>query len=327
MKGDESDGEETSSRGNDWEVVSLTASTYAAAPGPKGSESFYDYKNEVVTNDEEKSSPAMFMSSHFVYPPQQHENFPVEPDNNEIHNGLGGEGLDQACGLETVQGDRPGKTVEEDWNIKGYSDGHEIHGIPLFNKVNRNLSFHATEFEEVKALQGLNFAEKEQNEYDTAKFSSFHAETDISGATGYDESTSISESNDPSQLNSDSPLAESESQKGEKEDKHNESVLPCEAWWKRQAVSLYNHAKEGNTFWSVVAAAAFLGLVIYGQRRQHESWQIQQLKWQCSINDEKINQMLGSISWCKDVLVGSNRNGPVIRVSITAATAAAAAEH
>lgn len=37
MAGNEDEGEKASNR-NEWEVVSLTASTYAVAPGPDGDE-------------------------------------------------------------------------------------------------------------------------------------------------------------------------------------------------------------------------------------------------------------------------------------------------
>ncbi|CAN4111573.1 unnamed protein product [Withania somnifera] len=83
------EGEETAPRGNEWEVVSLTESAYAAAPDPKhvdlndGNSSSAEYVAE--------TSQALFMSGHFVFPPSQHENLPVEPDVNEIHNEQGGE--------------------------------------------------------------------------------------------------------------------------------------------------------------------------------------------------------------------------------------------
>ncbi|XP_042481130.1 ATG8-interacting protein 2-like [Macadamia integrifolia] len=61
------EGQEASSRGNEWEVVSLTASTYSAAPGPKRVDD--DKGNEFI-----------------------HENPPLEPEKNEIDNEPKGEG-------------------------------------------------------------------------------------------------------------------------------------------------------------------------------------------------------------------------------------------
>lgn len=45
---DNEEGEATTSRGNEWEVVSLTASAYAAAPGPKGIETSDDGKSNLL---------------------------------------------------------------------------------------------------------------------------------------------------------------------------------------------------------------------------------------------------------------------------------------
>ncbi|XP_055817259.1 ATG8-interacting protein 1-like isoform X2 [Solanum dulcamara] len=81
------EGEETAPRGNEWEVVSLTQSAYAAAPGPKQVDSNDD--NSSSAEYVAETSQAMFMSGHFVFPPSQHENLPLEPDVNEIHNEQG----------------------------------------------------------------------------------------------------------------------------------------------------------------------------------------------------------------------------------------------
>ncbi|XP_047250425.1 ATG8-interacting protein 1 isoform X3 [Capsicum annuum] len=75
--------EETAPRGNEWEVVSLTQSVYSAAPGPKQVESNVDNSSSAKYIAE--TSQAMFMSGHFVFPPSQHENLPLEPDVDEIH--------------------------------------------------------------------------------------------------------------------------------------------------------------------------------------------------------------------------------------------------
>ena len=49
--------EETTNHAQDWEVVSLTASTYAAALGPKNPEEFQS-ENESDVNVNENESPA-----------------------------------------------------------------------------------------------------------------------------------------------------------------------------------------------------------------------------------------------------------------------------
>ncbi|XP_060218588.1 ATG8-interacting protein 1-like isoform X3 [Lycium barbarum] len=106
------EGEETAPRGNEWEVVQLTQSAYAAAPGPK----------QVDLNDDSDSSAqyvaetsqAMFMSGHFVFPPSQHENLPLEPDVIEIHNEQGGE--DAGPDLVADEGE-----FEDDAAVQGLS--------------------------------------------------------------------------------------------------------------------------------------------------------------------------------------------------------------
>ncbi|CAN7063486.1 hypothetical protein IGI04_017160 [Brassica rapa subsp. trilocularis] len=56
---------------NEWEVVSLTSSAYAASPSPYNSrDAYYEAEN----------SRDLFMSDHFVFPPSQHENLPLDDE-------------------------------------------------------------------------------------------------------------------------------------------------------------------------------------------------------------------------------------------------------
>ncbi|SPT15423.1 unnamed protein product [Triticum aestivum] len=67
---------EGATRGADWEVVTLTASTYAAAPsGPEGGAEGRRLGDD---NDGRGSSSTLLMSDHFVFPPSEHENLPIE---------------------------------------------------------------------------------------------------------------------------------------------------------------------------------------------------------------------------------------------------------
>ncbi|XP_044971158.1 ATG8-interacting protein 1-like isoform X1 [Hordeum vulgare subsp. vulgare] len=62
------------SRGADWEVVTLTASTYAAAPGgPQGAA-----EGKRLGEGSKDSQGTLLMSDHFVFPPSEHENLPIE---------------------------------------------------------------------------------------------------------------------------------------------------------------------------------------------------------------------------------------------------------
>lgn len=285
---DDENGVEGNTRGNEWEVVSLTASTYAAAPGPKEIESTDDDND--LTRTGEESSQALFMSHHFVFSANQDENLTLQPDIGKICSELG---------VETESAD---KSSDENLKVKKLSDVDDHNVIQFFDEKSKRLSPPNMNFEEGKDLQGLHLLE-EHHLYGASKSSSFHNEADISGSTSFDESTINPEECDP-QKNLDASLDSLKSQDSIKEHRPD---LPCEAWWKRQAASLYTHAKEANAFWSVMVAATLMGLVILGQR-----WQLLQLKWQFGVNDENVNRMFGPISRFKDVLVSGKQQGPVI---------------
>ncbi|XP_057981454.1 ATG8-interacting protein 2 [Malania oleifera] len=316
-KGEE--GEETNTCGNEWEVVSLTASAYAAAPGPEGVEQNNDNdgneRNNATGKEEAETGHAMFMSSHFVFPPSQHENLPLEPDTSGVHKELGDENVVPELNVEAKG--RVDSKAEEDWDVKALTVPDEFPEIQLFDGKGNKLSVHGTEFEEGTALQELNSVDKEHIIYSAAKFSSFPSETTIGGPTAYDEKTIIPDLTDPSEQGLDlTGIPQSpEPMEDDKYGGSNDSNLPCEAWWKRRAVSLYAHAKEANTFWSIFIATAVMGLVILGQRWQKERWQVLQLKWQCSLGDAKTSRLLGPISRFKDVIVGGNRRGSSIATS------------
>ncbi|XVF80090.1 hypothetical protein PTKIN_Ptkin15bG0042400 [Pterospermum kingtungense] len=299
----DNDVEENTPRGNEWEVVSLTASTFAAAPGPKEVEIKDDSKGDSYEEEVAETSHALFMSGHFVFPPSEHENLPVEPDDSSEH-----VGKDVVPG-SGVEGGRSRTKEEEDWTLKGLNVNDDFPGMQFFDKKK------GAEFEEGTTLQGLDLINKEQSLYGSATFSSFQTEGALGVSTTYGEDTTVSELIEASEqglgFSADTP----HSPKPLQDDKCDGSDLPCEAWWKRRAVSLYTHAKEANAVWSIFVAAAVMGLVVLGQRWQQERWQALQLKWQFSFNNEKTGWVLGSISRLKDVIVGGQRRGSFVRVS------------
>ncbi|CAI9277988.1 unnamed protein product [Lactuca saligna] len=250
---DKEEGEETAPRGADWEVVSLTASTYAAAPSPdvKVKDPKDDEKSEVVDTDKSGTSDALFMSGHFVFPPSQHENLPLEPEKTEI-----GDDDDDGDGdvSESIkeEGEKSSAKDEDNWNISKLTESYGKR----------------SDFEDATTLPGL---EKEQNVLNVPKRME---DDDGSGA-------------------------------------------PYATWWKKQAVSLYSHAKEANTFWSIFISAAVMGLVIIGHQWQQERWQVLHHKWHSGVYDEKFGRMLGPLSRIKESIVGGNRRGFSIRGSTT----------
>ncbi|XVF33307.1 hypothetical protein REPUB_Repub17cG0157400 [Reevesia pubescens] len=259
---DNEEGEENTQPGNEWEVVSLTASAYAAAPSSK----------EVETKDDNKGKD-------------------VVPES----------------GVE--EGGRSRTKEEGDWSLKGLNVHDELSGMQFFDKK------HGTEFDEGTTLPGLDLIDKDQSLYSAATFSSFHSEEALGGSTTFGEDTTVSELIEASEQGLGFPTDIPQSPKPLQDDKYDDSDLPCEAWWKRRAVSLYAQAKEANTFWSIFIAAAVMGLVILGQRWQRERWQALQLKSQLGINNEKTGRVLGSISCLKNVIVGGHRRGSFVRGS------------
>lgn len=258
--------EETAPRGNEWEVVSLTASAYAAAPGKQAD---LNDEHKSSAEYEAETSDAMFMSGHFVFPPSQHENLPLEPENNEIQ-------TEQFVKNEefVTEGDSTSDMkFEENMKVKGFGSS-AFPGIQIFDENGNILPISDAEFKEERAPHGLNLAERESILHSTAMPSSLHSEEYMAGSIIVEESSA---NNCPVQQGTNSGVSN--------KNKHDDD-LPCQAWWKRQAASLVAHAKEANTFWSIFVAAAVMGLVILGQQWQQERWQILQLKWQHGLNDE-----------------------------------------
>ncbi|XP_004492752.1 ATG8-interacting protein 1 isoform X2 [Cicer arietinum] len=308
MAGTEDEGEKAS-RGNEWEVVSLTASTYAAAPGPDEVELKDDDKEDTYAPDEAETSNALFMSGHFAFPPSQHENLPLEPDYGEIHN----ESVDKDIASEDTheEATRPSGKDEENLTFAGLDVSEEFEGMQYYDEKINRLSVQGKQFEEGTTLPDFGLTEKED-----AKYTSFHSETTIDAVTAYGESIVESETIESAEQETNVSPDLSLSKNSSKDDKHKPSNIPCGAWWKRRAASIYAHAKEANTLWSVFIAATVMGLVMLGQRWQQEK--ALQLKWQISITDEARSRVLAPMIRLKDVIIGGHRRGSFIRESSSA---------
>lgn len=217
--------EGTSTRGNEWEVVSLTASAYAAAP------SVDEYQSGNVDNNlalsEDESARELFMSGHFVFPPAEHENLPIDDDVNKVQQGQFEEesndpspAYDHLC-LEDEVSNKP---EEEDWSLEGHPEAADVHGMQYLDEINKN-------FGEGKDTQGFNLA--------------------MDSATGL---SSLSSQVEGSDVSEDEPL------------KGGEDTLPCEPWWKRHKVIIYSQSTGTTVILTVVVAAAIVGLFILGKR-------------------------------------------------------------
>ncbi|XP_019446112.1 PREDICTED: ATG8-interacting protein 1-like isoform X2 [Lupinus angustifolius] len=274
---DNEDRNEKTSRGNEWEVVSLTASTYAAAPGPDEVELKDDDKVDLHLQGEAETSSALFMSGHFVFPPSKHENLPLEPEYNEVYDESGGG--DVAFEVTSEDGNIPSRKDEKNFSFAGSNVPEEFDGIQYFDDKANKLYVH--------------------EKFDEA----------------YGESIDESETLELAEQGANVCPDLSESKSTSKYDNYSPSHLPCEAWWKRRAASFYAHAKEANAFWSVFVAATLMGLVMLGQRWQQE--RALKLKWQISVNDEVRSRVLAPLFRLKDVIVRGHRHGPLIRGSST----------
>nr|CAD1820989.1 unnamed protein product [Ananas comosus var. bracteatus] len=304
MSDNEKDGKGTTSpRGNEWEVVSLTASVYAAAPGPGKIEQSNENKStEYVAKDYESSDP-MLMSGHFQMLPNEIENLLKEPDCKGVQKGLCKQDI---CSSET-EADEPCKNYEESCKIKSDDD---LHGINQFFDKEKSLSIGDMEFGDGKTLQGLGLIGEEPSIYTSSEFKAFHSEREINRSVYSSESSGIVEPNDPSNTSADSFLVDASVLK---EGSRSEgSGVPSKAWWKRQVEFLYSKAKETNTFWSVFVAAALVGIVVLGRRWQREKLQLQQLKLQFNISNER-SFMAVPFSRFKAMLVAGNQHRPLMQ--------------
>ncbi|CAA3020918.1 Hypothetical predicted protein [Olea europaea subsp. europaea] len=300
---DNEEREGTAPKGNEWEVVSLTASAYAAAPGPQQVDSSDDNQGELGAENDDEPSRAMIMSGHFGFPPTQHENLLLEPKYNMIYSEKGGD--DDNPQLLARETGKLKASEEEIVSIKGMISD-EFPRIQILDEKSSTFSTSVTDFEKDMAF------DKEQSMYCTADFSSFHSEATMGNSDTVEEDLETKDILEPFDCASDSGM--SNFQKPVEEDKYDGADLPCEAWWKRHAVPLYAHAKEANTFWSIFVAAAVMGLVILGQKWQQERWQVLHLKWQFGFNDEvlRMGRMLNPIARLKEVLVPGHRRGSFI---------------
>ncbi|CAN4125086.1 unnamed protein product [Withania somnifera] len=297
------EGEEISPSRNEWEVVSLTQSAYAAAP-VSGQVDLVDDSSAIFVAE---TSDPMIMSGHFVFPSNPHENVALQPDNDEI---LNEQDREDATSEFVADKGVNSDTHELSTKTRGFSTT-EFPGDQIFDEKVSILSLSGAEFEEDAVLQGSSWVDKEQNFFSSTTYSSFHCEESMGVSSSIEESNVLAEPIEPVHQGTDSVIS---NYPKAKDDYNNDAAnLPCQAWWKRRAVSLIAHAKDANTFWSIFVATALMGLVVIGQRWQLERWQVLQMKWKYGGHDERMSRALVSpVSRLKEVMIGSGRLGSFI---------------
>jgi hypothetical protein len=302
---DNNKGEENTSRGNEWEVVLLTESTYAAAPSPRNVESEnYDKSDNSNGQNRSEFSDDLINSRHFeAVETRDSEILPIHED--RASKGSGSKMVEKEVGKSS------GKDV--DLIFKGLDVPDENFGIQQFEKEKGiAMSIHDTEFEYDPNMQGSDLNDKERDMY---SLPAFNDESALVESTANGENTNtIAAEPDPSELGLDSSLDISQSSMPAKDGKFKGSDnLPCEAWWKSKAASLYAHAKETNTFWSIFIAAAVMGIVILGKKWQQDKWQTMQIKRQSSTSNERTGRITLPISRLKNVLLNGHSRGSFVR--------------
>jgi hypothetical protein len=215
----------SAARGADWEVVTLTASAYAAAPGPGGGPVA---EAEGKGHGAGSSSDALLMSDHFVFPPSEHENLPIET------------ALEEAPAGEDVLQEE--STSVEDTGFRTVVGGAGSERV-LYYDEGRNLSADEAEM--------------------LGEHGSFRAEDGGHGSAVHDDDD---DSQDRAKVTPDSKGRCSGGASGK-------------YWLKKHMACLYDQAKETNALWSVVVAAAFVGLVILWRK---DKLHIGCLKWRSS---------------------------------------------
>ncbi|KAG6437713.1 hypothetical protein SASPL_102639 [Salvia splendens] len=287
--------EEISQKGNDWEVVALTESAYAAAPGPKN---ILDISDSNLSGDvDSETARAMFMSGHFGLSPNVHKNFPLEPEckekcSGEVHD-------HDAHQVTEQQGNKSDLKQDESLNIEGIISD-EFSGVPQFDKK------YGSDLGDIASSKSL---DKEQGMYATGK-SSYNDAVAAGMPLIADEDMGTAE-----EFESPDDAAKSKVHKHVEEDKFSEPTdLPCDAWWRIRAASLYGHAKNSNPYWSLVVAAAVIGLVIIGRRWQRDRPHAFQLKSQLTIDNKEAHWIPSPVGRVKVVNIGG-RHGSYIGLS------------
>ncbi|KAL6911274.1 hypothetical protein ACP4OV_000079 [Aristida adscensionis] len=300
MEPDQSGTDQTSPRGNDWEVVQLTASTYASAPAPKRPEPSEEAEaKKYSTKEGDDSAAALLMSGHFSVSKNDVENLLTSADSKERQKEL--------CTQDAVSNEGDNEKYQETCNDKLKDD---LHSIPSFDK-GKSLSLVDMEFDDGKALQGMTLVGEEPVGFSPPSFSSITAEKDI----GWSPTESKNEKKtEESILHKVNPVTgSSEVVASGEQNKPDGSGVPRDAWWKMQLLSLYKNAKESNKFWPIVAAAAALmGIAYFGRRWQKGRLQLQPIKLQPAGNKEKFNNAVGPLNRIKDILVAGNHPTPGI---------------
>lgn len=277
MEPDQSGTEQTSPRGNDWEVVQLTASAYAAAPAPRRPEPSEEAEAKKYGTKGGDSAAALLMSGHFSVSQCEVESLLIGADSKEPPKEL--------CSQDAVSNDGDEAKYQETCKHKLEGD---LPSIPSLDK-GKNVSLGDMEFDDAKALQGMSLVGEESVGFSSPIYTSIEAEKDLGRSAM--ESRNEKKTEEPT-LHIVNPKTGSSKVVSSGEQNKPDGSGPRDAWWKKRILSLYKNAKESNNFWPIVAAtaaaAALVGLAYFGHRWHKGKLQLQLGKQPPSSNKEVI---------------------------------------
>lgn len=289
MADEEKGADSHSSAGNDWELVSLTASTYAAAPGPILPPLETDKRGVGYFDPKYDSPAAMFMSGHVSLPMEGHVDLLKQSD-------CKGE-TDEVCDKEfspAMMGDDPHDLSRSYAKAKSCESKLDD-DLPGFNLLDnqKSVSLDDVVFGDAKGLGGLSLAgEEERNMFCSSGFDTPDAGSDIFRSAHRAANAATAGIVDPACATGDDPV-DSVVISGVAYIAKGQSKIPCEAWWKKTFSSLCNNSKESVTFRFIIVAATIVGLAILGQHWQREKLQRQQFRLQFNVNSEKMGCSVG----------------------------------
>ncbi|XP_062221480.1 ATG8-interacting protein 1-like [Phragmites australis] len=298
MEPDQSGNEQSSPRGNDWEVVQLTASAYASAPASRRLEPSEEAEaKKYGPKGDDDSAAALLMSGHFSVSRNEVESLLIGTDSKERQKEL--------CSQDAVSDECNDEKYQETCKHKLKDD---LPRIPSFDK-GKSLSLVDMEFDDGKTLQGMSLVGEEPVGFSPPGYSAIDAEKDLSWSATESKNEKKTEESTLHKVN---PITgSSKAVASGEQNKPDGSGFPRDAWLKKQLLSLYKNAKESNKFWPIVAAAAALiGMAYFGRRWQKGKLQLQPVKLQPSSSKEKINHAVGPLNRIKDILVAGNYQSP-----------------
>uniref|UniRef100_A0ACD5ZB66 Uncharacterized protein n=2 Tax=Avena sativa TaxID=4498 RepID=A0ACD5ZB66_AVESA len=268
---------QTSPRGNDWEVVQLTASNYASAPGAARSEPS-DEESEGQVYGTRGDDSALLMSGHFSVPKNEAENVLMKSERNERQEERG----TQYAVSDIADDDRHEEQPKDDG----------LDRVPSFHK-GKGLSSDGMESDDGNALPRESLATEDPVTFSSSGYSApVVAEKEMSWSATESRTTEEKTEEDPTLQNVDNTVTDSSKVVATGEESRPDGsgpFVPRDAWWRKQIISLYRTAKESNRFWPIfVAGAAVMGMVYFRRRWLKGKLHLQQVKLQPASSKEVI---------------------------------------